>query len=71
MIAEQSAEASDKLMIDLGQAADQLGVSERLLRSMVARGEVPHVRCGRRVLFPVAGLTRWVEERTVWPGATK
>jgi excisionase family DNA binding protein len=45
-------------------AAGMLGIGARLLWSMTNRGEVPHVRLGRAVLYPVAELERWLAEQT-------
>lgn len=45
------------------EAARALAIGERLLWSMTNRGELPCVRIGRRVLYPVAALERWLAER--------
>ena len=44
-------------------AAKALGIGERLLWSMTNRGEIPHVRVGRAVLYPVDLLRRWLAQR--------
>ncbi|MBX3353968.1 MAG: helix-turn-helix domain-containing protein [Phycisphaeraceae bacterium] len=41
-----------------------LGISERLLWTLTNAGEVPHIRLGARVLYPVKALNEWIEERT-------
>ena len=47
------------------QAAGLLSVSERTLDRLVVRGDIPHIRLGRRcVRFPRAGLMRWIESKT-------
>lgn len=46
------------------EAADALGISERTLQSLVANSEVPHVRLGRAVLFPVRELQDWLTDQT-------
>lgn len=48
-------------------AARMLGVSERTLWSMTKRGEIPHARVGRGVLYPWAELVRWLEDKTLHP----
>jgi excisionase family DNA binding protein len=45
----------------LRQAAKALGVSERLLWAWTDRGEVPHVRLGKAVLYPVDSLREWLK----------
>ena len=42
------------------EAARALGIGERLLWSMTNRGEIPIVRIGRRVVYPVAALEAWL-----------
>jgi excisionase family DNA binding protein len=49
------------------EAAQLLDISERTLRQMVARHEVPFLRIGRRVTFSVAALEQWVAERLEQP----
>ena len=46
------------------QAAKALGVSERTLWAWTAAGDVPHVRRGKAVLYPVAELTKWLSEQS-------
>jgi excisionase family DNA binding protein len=46
------------------EAAAALGVSERTLWAWTAAGEVPHVRRGKTVLYPVGELTRWLAEQS-------
>lgn len=41
-------------------AAQCIGISERTLRELTARGEVPHVRIGTRIIYPVKPLTDWL-----------
>jgi len=49
------------------QAALALGVCEKTLWTLTQRGEVPHVKTGKVVLYPVSLLRRWLEERAVCP----
>lgn len=51
------------LALDVREAAHALRVSERTLRTLVARGQVPHVRLGRRVVFPVDSLREYLSEK--------
>ena len=45
-------------------AAKALGIGERLLWSMTNRGEIPHLRLGKKaILYPIAELERWLTER--------
>jgi excisionase family DNA binding protein len=54
MVAERQTE-------DVRPAAVALGVSERHLRTLIARGAVPAFRLGHRVLIPKAWLRNILE----------
>lgn len=55
--------AQPRLALSPKEAAVALGVSERLLWSLTAAGEVPHTRLGRRVIYPHDLLKRWLADR--------
>ena len=57
----------EKLSLRLREAAQALGISERTLWSLCQRDEIPHVKTGRVVLFPIASLKQWLEEQTKRP----
>jgi excisionase family DNA binding protein len=45
------------------EAAVALGISPRKLWELTNRGTLPHVRIGKRILYPVAALDRWFESQ--------
>ena len=45
------------------EAAKALGIGERLLWSMTNRGQIPHARAGKAILYPVDELQRWLSEQ--------
>ena len=45
------------------EASKILGISQRVLANMVKRGEIPCVRVGRSVVFPVELLKKWLCEQ--------
>lgn len=45
------------------EAAEALGVSERTLWDWTQRGDVPHVRRGKTILYPVDTLRKWLDEQ--------
>ena len=45
------------------QAARALSISERLLWSKTNAGEIPHMRIGRSILYPVGPLEKWLAEQ--------
>jgi excisionase family DNA binding protein len=42
------------------EAAKALGIGTRLLWSLTNQGLVPHVRCGKAILYPVEQLREWL-----------
>jgi len=44
------------------EAAKALGISERLLWEWTDRGEVPHIRLGKAILYPVDSLRDWLKQ---------
>ena len=57
---DSRAELADRLALRPREAAQMLGISERLLRTVLP--ELPHVRVGGAVLLPVDGLREWLTE---------
>lgn len=45
------------------EAAKALGISERLLWEWTDRGEVPHIRLGKAILYPVDTLKDWLKRQ--------
>jgi excisionase family DNA binding protein len=40
--------------------ATEIGLSERSTRSALRRGEIPHIRIGRRFILPKAAIAEWL-----------
>jgi excisionase family DNA binding protein len=40
--------------------AAEIGLSERSTRSALRRGEIPHIRVGRRFILPKAAIAEWL-----------
>jgi excisionase family DNA binding protein len=49
-----------KLLLTARETAEALAVSPRKLWAMTASGEIPHIRLGRSVRYPVEELKRWI-----------
>ena len=49
-----------KLTMSVSEAADWLGISRAFAYELVARGEIPSIRLGRRVLVPTKRLFDFV-----------
>jgi excisionase family DNA binding protein len=50
--------SGERLTLSVEEAADQLGISRALAYEAVRRGQIPHVRIGRRILVPKVALQR-------------
>ena len=44
----------------VAELAADLGLSERSTRSALRRGEIPHIRIGRRFVLPRAAISEWL-----------
>ena len=54
-----------KLLLDRREAAEALGISQRMLDTLTdPHGPLKPVRVGRRVLFSPAVLQRWIDAAT-------
>jgi excisionase family DNA binding protein len=49
-----------RLLLTPRDAAAALSISPRKLWGMTASGEIPHVRLGRSVRYPLDELHRWI-----------
>lgn len=50
-------------LITFPEAAKFFSVSERHLRNLVARGEIPCCRLGRSIRFSPAQITAWIDSQ--------
>jgi len=48
-------------LLSIAQASEYLSLSTWTIRELVWRGDVPHIRCGRRILLDVHDLDAWIE----------
>ncbi len=55
------------LNLSVDEAARILGIGERLMWTLIRKGEIPVVRIGDRVLIPYIELRRWNREHTAVP----
>ena len=55
--------ATPRLALRPKEASKALGIGARLLWSMTNRGEIPHIKLGKAVLYPIAELERWLSEQ--------
>ena len=48
-------------VLTVAQVAELLGVHRTTVADAAGRGEIPHRRVGRRLLFSRAAILRWLE----------
>ena len=44
----------------VAELAADIGLSERSTRSALRRGEIPHIRVGRRFILPKSAIAEWL-----------
>lgn len=59
-----------RVTLSVTEAAKSLGLSDRTITSLIAKGEIPVVRIGKRRLIPVDGLREWIASKTTAPTDT-
>lgn len=52
-----------RLALRREEAAEALGISDRTLWTWTRSGDVPHVRIGGVVMYPIDGLREWLASR--------
>lgn len=60
---DNSTPAKPALLLTPKQAAEALAISPRKLWGMTASGNIPHVRLGRCVRYPVVDLQCWLDQQ--------
>ena len=55
---DRSADVGEPVVLDVPEVARRLGISRSFAYELVAAGEIPSLRLGRRVLVPVHQLRR-------------
>lgn len=58
-----SAPEGSRLALRPREAAKAIGIGQRKLWELTNRGEIPHARLGRAIVYPVAALNAWLVER--------
>jgi hypothetical protein len=58
---ETAVRLSERLALSVGEAAAAVGVSERLMRTVLP--DIPHCHVGNRVVIPVSLLEEWLRQQ--------
>jgi len=54
-----------RLALRPAEAARALGIGERSLWTLAAKGEIPFARLGGLRVFPITALQRWLEQKAL------
>ncbi|MDP8988618.1 MAG: helix-turn-helix domain-containing protein [Acidobacteriota bacterium] len=57
---ESHAGGSESTYRSVAALAADIGLSERSARNALRRGEIPHIRVGRRFILPKAAIAEWL-----------
>jgi len=52
-------------LVSLAEASEYLSVSDWSIRAMVWRGDLPHIRLGKRILIDSRDLEAWIDKSKV------
>lgn len=47
------------------EVAEVIGLSVSTVRKLTREGELPHIRVGRRILYPVTAIHEWLLTKTI------
>lgn len=57
---ESHADGSESTYRSVAALAAEIGLSERSTRNALLRGDIPHIRVGRRFILPKAAIADWL-----------
>ena len=58
--AESQESGNESTYRSVAALAAEIGLSERSTRSALRRGEIPHIRIGRRFILPKTAIAEWL-----------
>ena len=58
-------------LLDINEAAERLGTTERHMRALIANRKIDYIKVGRLVRFDPSTLDAWIRAQTVTAGAMK
>ena len=54
-------------LVDLRTAAEYLGISHHFLYKLTARKDIGHIRIGRKILFDIKTLEKFISDHSIEP----
>ena len=61
---EQDQSHVPRLCLTADEVAEEIGISVSLVRRLTRFGNLPHIRVGRRIIYPAAAINSWLAEHT-------
>lgn len=53
-----------KLCLNATEVSEKTGLSLSMIRKLTRSSDIPHIRVGRRILYPVSGIEDWLAQNT-------
>lgn len=60
---DQKDNRPERLLLSAKESSRALAISPRKLWGMTASGEIPHIRLGRCVRYPIDDIQHWIDEQ--------
>ena len=57
----------EKRWLTIKDLSNYIDLSEKAIRNMIWRGQLPHIKIGRRVRFDRFEIDRWLEKQKIEP----
>ena len=54
-----------KLCLSAAEVSEMTGRSVSTIRTLTRRGEIPHIKVGRRILYPLTRIEDWLVQNTI------
>lgn len=54
-----------KLCLSAAEVSEMTGLSVSTIRTLTRRGEIPHIKVGRRILYPLNRIENWLAQNTI------
>ena len=52
-------------LLDIKEAAERLGTTERHMRALIANRKIAYIKVGRLIRFDPSALDEWIEAQTI------
>ena len=53
------------LCLNAAEVSEMTGISLSRVRKLTRNDEIPHIKVGRRILYPLTGIEDWLKSHTI------